>query len=874
MQLKSMTKQGFTLIETIITLSIMASVTAASYPYVIKNLQTNAANKIAGEINKINEGAQNYYARTNKWPDQGVTNCQNAISVLLGSGDIPATIPTSGLISGGRTVVTKCDPPNYRFVIGVISSSNSNYQETVNDMVKSTTPSWTNDNPDTAGTESDHGTFYTTTLKPHEAARDDDLLSNHIGDLVSPNADTVRARLNIVEPQATEAKSTAESAQTDATLALTSKAETNGSSTENFVVQELTVATIDNRVNILGGSPFVTLKENDVVNNPQWWWGADGGTFSLRLNNTGTYPIHVKTNATNDAVSEIELGYPLAVTGKGVFSNPSQNSKVVIGTDNKNLLQFSDSDWTNSPDNHILKKSWNSSLGDWLMLKAPGNSADNQSAILLSDSQGVYFGRGTNTGDANDDANTPLNNNNYAKIGSTSWFNGKVRVGAVASPNYTLDVSGDIGLESGTAIGDTRKIELGRPSDLNSGGVTLQSYRTSNSGANHDFIINTVNSGVSGERMRITSSGNVGIAKGNPQHALDVNGTINMYQDADITANPNTKGLRLRESSGDWLLSLGVSNVTNTGFAIRDVAAGTYPLVIRETSGNVGINTTAPTEKLEVNGNIKAKKIFIDDGSGGSTEVGGPGDDGKGWTGGTYAIATGKVTFASDDSLGFTTDDLRGADADVDTFVQKSGDTMTGSLGVSGGQIKMLIDGNGHASLELQPDASTKGSYIDITAGDGTDYGLRLGKWSKAGAAYISTRTSAMKFRTVNTDAITIDTDQNTTFHGNMTVSSDERLKSNIKPLEDSLSKLMNIRGVSYVKKASNQPEIGVIAQEVERQYPELIRNRDDGMKTVNYNGLIGVLIESVKQLSSEIDILKAETHRLRQEVKVLNQRR
>jgi hypothetical protein len=348
---------------------------------------------------------------------------------------------------------------------------------------------------------------------------------------------------------------------------------------------------------------------------------------------------------------------------------------------------------------------------------------------------------------------------------------------------------------------------------------------------------------------------------------LTVNGTFAAAWDSGLRLKRQTDGTGVGDaaivvdSQGMKLKTL----LSGDAFYFRNSDNNTRLLIAD--NGNVGINTTAPTEKLEVNGNIKAKKIFIDDGSGGSTEVGGPGDDGKGWTGGTYAIATGKVTFASDDGLGFTTDDLRGADADVDTFVQKSGDTMTGTLNI-------FNQTNTNSNIELKPQTSTKGSFIDITAGDGTDYGLRLVKWSKAGAAYITTKTSTMKIRTVNTDAITIDTDQNTTFHGNITVSSDERLKSNIKPLEDSLSKLMNIRGVSYVKKASNQPEIGVIAQEVEKQYPELIRNRDDGMKTVNYNGLIGVLIESVKQLSSEIDILKAETHRLRQEVKVLNQRR
>jgi len=96
-------------------------------------------------------------------------------------------------------------------------------------------------------------------------------------------------------------------------------------------------------------------------------------------------------------------------------------------------------------------------------------------------------------------------------------------------------------------------------------------------------------------------------------YGINVTGTIDMYQDADITSNPNTKGLRLRESLGDWLLSLGISGVTNTGFAIRDVALGTYPFVIRETTGNVGIGTTNPYNKLHVYGTARLGNTMVGD---------------------------------------------------------------------------------------------------------------------------------------------------------------------------------------------------------------------------------------------------------------------
>ena len=101
--------------------------------------------------------------------------------------------------------------------------------------------------------------------------------------------------------------------------------------------------------------------------------------------------------------------------------------------------------------------------------------------------------------------------------------------------------------------------------------------------------------------------GNVGIGTSSPSARLQV------YDDRDITSNPTNKGIRLQESTGDWLLSLGISSVTNTGFAIRDNVTSAYPFVIRETTGNVGIGTTGPSARLEVSDNNTTKTaIHID----------------------------------------------------------------------------------------------------------------------------------------------------------------------------------------------------------------------------------------------------------------------
>ena len=90
---------------------------------------------------------------------------------------------------------------------------------------------------------------------------------------------------------------------------------------------------------------------------------------------------------------------------------------------------------------------------------------------------------------------------------------------------------------------------------------------------------------------------------------------------------------------------------------------------------------------------------------------------------------------------------------------------------------------------------------------------------------------------------------------------SDKNLKNNIKTIENPLSKVLSIRGVNFEWKDSNKASAGVIAQEVEKVLPELVTGQNT--KTVNYNGLIGLLIETVKEQQKQIDILSEKISKL-----------
>ena len=84
---------------------------------------------------------------------------------------------------------------------------------------------------------------------------------------------------------------------------------------------------------------------------------------------------------------------------------------------------------------------------------------------------------------------------------------------------------------------------------------------------------------------------------------------------------------------------------------------------------------------------------------------------------------------------------------------------------------------------------------------------------------------------------------------------SDQSLKTNINTVNNALDIVNELRGVSFDWKETGKPSYGVIAQELEKVLPALVS--DTNIKSVNYNGIIGVLIESIKELSEEVEKLK-----------------
>jgi len=95
-------------------------------------------------------------------------------------------------------------------------------------------------------------------------------------------------------------------------------------------------------------------------------------------------------------------------------------------------------------------------------------------------------------------------------------------------------------------------------------------------------------------------------------------------------------------------------------------------------------------------------------------------------------------------------------------------------------------------------------------------------------------------------------------------VSSDERLKEDIKPIENATDKVNQLSGNTFKWKdcaTYNGDDIGVIAQEVQKVIPSAVKERYDGYLKVDYSRIVPLLLQSIKELSQKVETLEAKSH-------------
>ena len=92
--------------------------------------------------------------------------------------------------------------------------------------------------------------------------------------------------------------------------------------------------------------------------------------------------------------------------------------------------------------------------------------------------------------------------------------------------------------------------------------------------------------------------------------------------------------------------------------------------------------------------------------------------------------------------------------------------------------------------------------------------------------------------------------------------SSDARLKTKLKEIENPLEKVAQLTGYTYDKElplGGASLEAGLIAQDIQKVLPEAVREGEDGMLGVSYDGVVALLINSVKELTERVAYLESQ---------------
>ena len=190
---------------------------------------------------------------------------------------------------------------------------------------------------------------------------------------------------------------------------------------------------------------------------------------------------------------------------------------------------------------------------------------------------------------------------------------------------------------------------------------------------------------------------------------------------------------------------------------------------------------------------------------------------------------------------------------------------LTTASGYSSTATGQSTTASGYSSTAMGKSTTASGS-ASTAMGDNTkatDYAsLTIGHYNSVNST-VTSGGNATSFDTDNaafvigngtssasSDAFVVRFNGNATLSGNLTINSDERLKDNIQPLGSTLNKLHQIEAKTYSLKKDEEhtPKIGVLAQEVQAVFPELVTEGADGILSVNYQGLVPVLINAINE--------------------------
>jgi hypothetical protein len=454
---------------------------------------------------------------------------------------------------------------------------------------------------------------------------------------------------------------------------------------------------------------------------------------------------------------------------------------------------------------------------------------------------------------------------------------GNVGIG-ITSPALPLDVGAtsnkSIGVKSATSnyaylgtfndnaiLGVNRDPATGNSADVNKASSAIALF-SSNADSRIMFETTATNGGLPSERMRITSTGNVGIGTPSPNAKLHIEGitsTTNVRvvsPNTDSLFNSGFEVMRTTVSGGALMRSL--RNATDGGVGwewlttadnTAEVNATYSSRMVLNSIGNVGIGTPSPQGKLHIvgTGNTGSSSlIFLRDSNATSVNTSYGGIVLSSSPGADYFIAKKNVNADAFLVLGTTSGNL-----DIMTLTS----TGTVGIGTTSTFAKLNVTTNaasGYVSQLTNSNASGRGLVVSANSSDTT------------GRFFDGYSDSAGDTRIIIYSNGNI---QNT--NNSYGAFSDIKLKENIVNAKPKLNDLNKVRVVNYNLKNDETKQLGVIAQELEKIFPNMVEEIQDTdkegkslgttTKAVKYSVFVPMLIKAVQELKEQLDELKAK---------------
>jgi plastocyanin len=233
------------------------------------------------------------------------------------------------------------------------------------------------------------------------------------------------------------------------------------------------------------------------------------------------------------------------------------------------------------------------------------------------------------------------------------------------------------------------------------------------------------------------------------------------------------------------------------------------------------------------------------------------------YTENSFVATSGQTTFSVTYDVGYVEVYLNGIRLSSSEYTATSGNSIVLNEAAAEGDVVDIIEVVTNRGPTGPTGPAGPLSGIGTTAGSTTHYPIIVSGTGDQDA-YITTTSNYFSFipssgtlsvNQLNVVGVVTATDFNST--------SDVYLKTNIKKIDDPLAKVLQLNGVSFDWKYTQQSSAGVIAQDVEKVLPEIVKDAEDGHKTLNYNGLIGLLIEAIKEQNETIKSLEQKINTL-----------